>query len=216
MNLHRVQEKPDWEYVPREEWNVWQRTAARTDGWVTPGNITTVIGTGITLAGLAYVSEGHMARGAALVGVGRVLDLVDGRLADKTGTKSPRGEAMDAGADKILIGAGVAAGMRMGVIPIAAGTALLTQQAAISAVSAAARLREQQVHPERSGKLAMTAAWLSIGGYLLGNSAALDRDSQEVLQTSSHVAAGASLAFGAKALYHYGRRAFRRTEDLSS
>jgi phosphatidylglycerophosphate synthase len=213
MNLHRVGEKPDWEYIPQDKWKPWHKLAARTDGWVTPGNVISAIGAALTLTGIHQVANGHPGKGAILIGFGRSADLLDGFVADKTGTKSPRGEMVDASADKALVAVGVVEGLRAGLIPAEAGIPILVQQAAITVSSAVARWRGRELHPDRSGKYSMTGAWVGIGGFVLSKYVGQEADMHEVLQAGSYAASVASLAFGAKALYNYSRRAFGPEEQ---
>lgn len=94
----------EWELVPPHEQNVCQRVASATNGWVTPGNVISGIGAALTITGLLKYEKGDRTIGTALVGIGRVLDVVDGKVAKISGTRGNIGAVLDAGLDKYTTG----------------------------------------------------------------------------------------------------------------
>src|SRR6266446_5236311 len=118
MDMHQAGESPDWTKVPPRNRNFWQQIAADTQGVGTPGNALSVLGFSLVVAGLLVVASRSLWEGTFLVGLGRIADLVDGVIAQRTGTKSPLGRLLDAGLDKAgaLLALGVFAAVH--VLPI--------------------------------------------------------------------------------------------------
>ncbi len=101
MSLHQTTGKPDWADMPKANYNYWQRIAAYSSGIITPGNIITLVGIALVAVGLSEVYRHQYAVGIVALIVGRLADLLDGLVAEKTRTKSPLGEILDASIDKI-------------------------------------------------------------------------------------------------------------------
>lgn len=171
MNLHRANKKADWDEIPANERNVFQRIAAKTDGVVTPGNATSVVGAFTVASGLKDIYKGKTKRGIVKVGIGRVGDLVDGTVADKTGTKGPKGEATDAGIDKALMLTALPVLVKKGGLPKYAAGALLAQNAASAAIAAQAKQEDVTLHPSEDGKKAVFGQWGAVGLYGLAEAA---------------------------------------------
>lgn len=165
--MHRVGKVADWETVPPDAHNIWQRYAQRTRGWVTPGNIVSILGLCLVLIGLAYILAGRNVFGFVLVGIGRFADIIDGMLADKTGTKSPLGEAIDATSDKITLLAALIVFFAVHLIPSAIIFAVGCVNLAIALLSIRARMQRIHLHPSRIGKLATVVQWLGMVLYIL-------------------------------------------------
>lgn len=167
MNLHRVDKKPDWELVAPEEHSAVQKVAARTNGYVTPGNGITLAGGALVAAGLADICNGNTYRGLALSTAGRFADLFDGMVAHRTGTKSAKGEALDAGMDKLAaIGAlGVLAVKDL--VPIQAIGLFGAQNIINAGATAIAKKRGAEIHASKAGKLNTVYQWVSLGLFTL-------------------------------------------------
>lgn len=168
MNLHRTTGRPDWADVDPARYNLWQKLAVATRGIVTPGNLTTFVGLGLVLAGLLVIAQQNYWLAGSLIVVGRFLDLVDGWLADMTGTKSPLGEFMDAGADKLETFAAIIVMYYTSLAPWWLLTALLLPHLAITLLATIARVRQRELHPSRLGKLSMAMLWVSLFGLIAG------------------------------------------------
>jgi CDP-diacylglycerol--glycerol-3-phosphate 3-phosphatidyltransferase len=63
--------------------------------------IVTVIGFTITVTGAVLIALGYLAAGAGAMGVGAVLDILDGVLARLTGAESRRGAFLDSFTDRL-------------------------------------------------------------------------------------------------------------------
>ena len=167
MKLHRTTGKPDWELVKPADRNVFQKVAAATYAVVTPPNLVTVIGLGLVIYGLIAILQQQYWLGFVTVVVGRLLDIVDGWLAESTGTKSPVGELFDAAADK----AGTL--LTIAVFFVASITywwvivLLLIPQVIIPFVAYYKRRQGTVVHPTRVGKLSMAFAWVGLAGLII-------------------------------------------------
>lgn len=177
MNLHRTDHEAEWSTLPASSRNIWQIVAGKTNGWITPGNIITVIGVALTILGLIKILGDSYGYGLVYIAIGRILDVADGYIAHATGTKSPLGEAFDAIADKLLTAMIFIVFLVANIAPwyVLALLALPHVLAGLLAVWGA--VNKQRLHPSRMGKISMALVWVALIGYLLhevvANSAAL-------------------------------------------
>lgn len=147
----------------------WQRLAARTHGFVTPGNILTLAGGLVTLFGLWLLSAQHFGAAFWAIGFGRVCDILDGHIARLTRTAGPVGEIFDAGMDKIVI---LVAGVVLAVehtAPLTVLLAIVSLQIIVALLAMGARLGHIQLHSSRVGKYSTFALWLALLLYVLAD-----------------------------------------------
>ncbi len=201
MNLHRASATPEWATVPATEQNSWQRIAAKTGGVVTPGNILTMAGFGLAIAGLAALLAEHYWLGLAGLTAGRLLDIADGMAANFTGTKSPLGELLDASVDKLItlltiIVLGVTGLVFWWVLLL-----LLLPHFVITIISAQAFVAGQRLHPSRAGKLSMALIWIAIVCLILAYAVS----SSPIIELVSYILGGISVALGFIATLGYVR-----------
>lgn len=168
MDLHRPDKEPDWQRAPAQQRNAWQRLALATNGLITPGNALSATGLILVLIGIRGIYTGEVLKGVMLVAMGRVLDVLDGFMAEATSTKSRLGEAVDAVVDKIELVVALPILALVGVVlPWQAGVlALLHMINALCAVIA--RGRRVPLHASSIGKLAIASQWVAITLYGLG------------------------------------------------
>lgn len=166
MNLHRALEH-DWSTIAPEYQNFWQRIAHKTNGYITPANIITLIGFSIFLAGLLFIYTEDYIFGATLLLAGRLADIADGYVAHATGTKSPVGEALDASIDKIESLLVVACLAIWQILPIGVIAAIIFHAIAAITIFALARERNGRVHVNAAGKIATLLEWFYIGVFTL-------------------------------------------------
>jgi len=169
MKLHRAATKPDWELVRPAGRNRWQQLAARTGGVVTPGNLASTLGICLVGAGLVYIGFERLWAGLALLAAGRLCDLLDGTAAERTGTKSPLGEAVDASLDKIAALAALVVFTAAGVLPWPFALAIGLQNLPTSALAVAAKSRKHIIHPVAAGKVGGAVEWVALLGFVLGH-----------------------------------------------
>jgi phosphatidylglycerophosphate synthase len=163
MNLHRVEGQADWQKVSPPKWNSWQKAAARSGGVITIGNFFSLLGLlSVPLGLIIIVRDHHYISGVIILALGRLCDMIDGWLADKTGTKSPLGEKVDATFDKASTGLAVAVLAVSGILPWWALALLILPHLVISALALTVLRRGKVIHPSRAGKLSMAAGWLSL------------------------------------------------------
>ena len=167
MDLHRTKGKPDWADVPADKQNIFQRIAATTRGLGTPSNLVTLLGFGLVVYGLALIMQHQYLAGGVVVAIGRLCDVADGWLAQATGTKSPLGELLDAGIDKITTVLTVIIFYIADVAPLWALAALLLPHVIIVLIILWAMQQQRRVHPSLIGKFSMAAAWISMVGFLV-------------------------------------------------
>lgn len=161
MDLHRVDKKPDWQKVEMTQWNIWQKLAATTGGIVTIGNFFSVIGLVTVAVGLWLVLKYHAGLLAGIVlALGRICDLLDGWLADKTGTKSPLGELLDATFDKIAVFGTVLALLFSGQTNSWLVLVLLIPHILVAVVAVTAYIHKRRLHVSRLGKISMAFGWI--------------------------------------------------------
>lgn len=159
MKLHYATSRADWEAVPVPSRNRWQRLAARTHGVVTPGNVVSLAGVVLVLAGLMVVSVEHFWQGLGLILAGRVADILDGVVADRTGTKGPVGELADAAFDKLAAVIVLAVFVTFHWIPLVPVLCVAFHVTANSALAVTARVRRVELHAGAAGKIATMGAW---------------------------------------------------------
>jgi phosphatidylglycerophosphate synthase len=211
MNTHRTNKVPDWQEVPLDQRNMWQNVAASTEGFITPGNIITVLGAKFVFSGLLDIRKGQKLRGVVNISIGRVADIADGYVADKSRTKSPKGEAFDAGIDALEMGVALPVLVSEDILPARTAAAYFVQKAANTFSTVLAKKRGNEIHPSLAGKLTAVAQWSTIALYGL---AAATRDSEytlatDVLEEGAFAAEVLSLALGATASIGYLKDAFR-------
>lgn len=166
MDMHQAGKQAEWASIPEAELHGWQQLAARTNGWVTPGNMISVAGLLLVLAGLLILLQGHYLLSFLLVVVGRFADLLDGIVAHKTHTKSPVGEAVDAGVDKIELLVAVVIMLALETAPAMMLGIIIVTNVCIALISALAKLKKRHLHPVRTGKLATFILWVALGLYI--------------------------------------------------
>jgi CDP-diacylglycerol--glycerol-3-phosphate 3-phosphatidyltransferase len=192
MRLHKS-EVADWEDLAPGQMNSWQRLADRTGGVATLGNVISVAGAAIVSYGLYFLTRRHLTIGIILVLIGRLADVLDGMVAESTGTKSPLGEAVDAAIDKLILAAALIIMLGEQLLPFVVGLIMLFHTGYNSAVSLIAKAKRQPItlHPSFSGKLSAVFEWLSAGLYVLAVEA---KSHDSVAHHASLVAASLSFA----------------------
>ena len=199
MNLHRTSKQPDWEKIAEHERTFFQKIAFTTKGIVTPANAITVIGLLIVIVGLVYIIHGNYWTGLLLLAIGRLLDIVDGVVADKTGTKSMTGEFFDAAADKLGTVATIASIIFIAIADWWILVALIVPQIIIPLVILYKKRQSIHVHTTRQGKLSMVFTWVGIVSILV--SAATENPI--VLTIIIYVSALLAVTLGLYALWQY-------------
>lgn len=199
MNLHRTTGKPDWDNISPATRNIFQKVAAATSGILSPANIISVLGLGLVVYGLVEIINQQFWLGLVFVAIGRLLDIVDGAVAEATHTKSPLGELVDASIDKIgtlltIITLFVANIADWWVIVI-----LLLPQVIIPVTIFFKRRKGINVHPTRVGKVSMALVWVSVVGLLLVNALGY----MMTMVFGVYVIAVLSLVLGMYALWQY-------------
>jgi|AntRauTorckE6833_2_1112554.scaffolds.fasta_scaffold00037_7 phosphatidylglycerophosphate synthase len=210
MDLHYSNKKPDWYFTEPTDRNTWQRIAQATHGFVTPGNILSLSGLILVLFGAIRVSGDSAFIGLLTIAIGRILDLADGYIANKTGTKSRLGEAVDSTADKI---ASVIVFALFAIVGIMAfwQILLLFLLQLINAVSTlGAKKQSVPIQTSKIGKYATLLQWVTIGlyaGAFLTTKNSLPHDWLNII---AHLFFAMSLYTGVRASIGYARTATRR------
>lgn len=164
--MHRPEAAADWLTVQPEDYNVWQRLAVKSRKLLTPGNLFTTAGLVLVVWGLYDAILSHWLVAIVLLIAGRLCDLIDGWVADKTRTKNVVGAAYDSTVDKletalILITFVVAA-----IFPWWVGVALIMPHMIISVLGIEAIRNKWFFFPARTGKYGMAAAWVALPSFL--------------------------------------------------
>lgn len=201
LSLHRSDLKPDWLKIPVSRRNRWQRLAKRTNGIVTPANGVTFVGLGVALAGIIELLARHFWWAIILLAVGRLLDIADGVVADRTGTKSALGEILDATVDKVVTVLTVAALFVAQAAPWWLLGVFILPHIIISIIVIIGRATDLKLHPSRLGKTTMLLAWIVIPLVLLINALGLIWPHPLVVLT--YAAALVSAGFGFVTAYSY-------------
>jgi phosphatidylglycerophosphate synthase len=166
LSLHRTGTKADWDGVKPADRNYWQRWAARTNGIVTPGNVISVSGALLVLLGLYLLRLDNIFISIALITAGRLADVLDGYVAELTGTKSSLGEAVDVSIDKIVGFIALLVLLLTYLLPVLFIAIVGTQNVINSLIGVAGRYRQVHLHPSREGKLSVAVTWGSLVSYL--------------------------------------------------
>lgn len=166
-SLHRTGHLADWEMTPKNKRNIWQRVAFSTKGILTPANVISVIGAILVFLGLFYIFTNELALGFVCVAVGRFADLLDGAVAQATGTKSSVGEAVDAGLDKIIIFVAIVAFFVTGIVPLWAAVIITLRNLIIMTLGLLGKAHRVTLHPSRAGKYAAATEWSAILLFIL-------------------------------------------------
>lgn len=155
----------------------------------------------LTLCGLTLVFSGLLAilqekygLGLLLVAIGRASDIADGWVADHTKTKSPLGEALDAGADKLTTLATIVVFFAAHIAPLWLLTLLLLPHVIISVLAMRAHTRHYALHPSGLGKISMILVWLSLLGLMMQKAFELNWNGS--LMFGSYGTAGLSICLG--------------------
>lgn len=198
IQLHRVGEKADWEAVNPKDRNNWQKMAANTYGLATPANIVTLVGAVLVLKGLWMLSSSLTFTPILLIAFGRLADIADGIIADKTGTKSSVGEAFDAIVDKILALATIIVLAANNLVPILLIIVIGLQALLNSLASAYAKSKGKTIHPSFNGKIAAVSSWLSVVLFLLSK-----YKPEPILSTLGWVLFAVFVCFGSISTFNY-------------
>lgn len=201
MNLHRNTGTPDWEIIAVEKRTTVQKLAAATHGVVTPPNLISLIGFGLVVYGLVALLQEEYWIGLVALGSGRLLDVVDGAVAQLTGTKSPLGELVDATIDKFGTLFTIIVFYVAGISFWWLITALLLPQVLISLVVLYKRVKNEKIHPTLVGKLSMGALWVSLVGLVMIK--ALTLATVHPFSVAVYAVTAISVGLGMYALWQY-------------
>ncbi len=135
--------------------------AAQTAGVATPANVVSVLGGALVLVGLLKLADRSFI-GVVYIVAGRLCDILDGLVAEHTGTKSLIGEGVDALLDKLELYAALLLLTAYSIIPIFFTVTITLQALSVSIVAIVALLRRLDMHPYRIGKIATAACWVAI------------------------------------------------------
>ncbi len=211
MNLNSHAGVPDWELVDPLDWNQWQKRAAQTNGWDTPGNRETAKGLLYSSLGIALVAKGKTALGTTFIGYGRYKDIKDGKRAQETGTKSPRGAFLDALVDKVLVAEAVPVMVKQNVISTEQAVGIIGINALNAALNGIAQVRDREPKTNTFGKWYTFGTWAGIGLKLVGkvaeNICAQDIGKNAKLAGDVVLWAG-SIGLGALSSVGYAKEAF--------
>ena len=170
----------------------------------------------ISMIGAALVMHGskkiNTAEGLAECAVGRLADVLDGKVARMTGQTSNFGAALDATTDKIVMAKILYEMNKKGLAP----KKVLDSIAALNSINAVAtgiaNLRsaeKAETRPTKSGKLAMAGETVALISYIAAHIAEQDKNPKlaNILHKLGTTAFTASLPFAAHATYTYVKRA---------
>jgi phosphatidylglycerophosphate synthase len=160
---------PDWKKPGKGPKNIWQKIALKSYGAVTPGNLASLGGGIVAIYGLGVILNGEIVKGLGLLAIGRMADVADGIIAERTKTKSPLGEIIDASIDKFVLGSTLLVLGAIGLVPWIIVLFVALQNLANIIISVVAKLREKTIHPSRIGKVSAAFSWVTIILYPFGD-----------------------------------------------
>ena len=206
--MHQADRVADWHKVPVNQLNIWQRIAVRTHGALTPGNLLSALGLVLVLWGLLLIVDQRDGWGLVVIGSGRLADILDGLVADRTGTKSPLGELVDTSFDKISVLVAAVVFIVRDFTPWWLVLAIALQNVASILASLLARLRHMALHPSRLGKNAMAGVWFTLLLFGIGHVVQAEgwKVAAWVILAAGYVAGVATLGLGVTATLSYYRQ----------
>ncbi len=183
--------------------------AANTKGVCTPANIVSVLGAALVGVGLWYIYTDNLAWGFIFIAIGRLADIIDGAVAQATGTKSSVGEAIDASLDKAVVIAALIVFFITGTVPLLAAILIAVRNAINMILGLVGKSHKQPMHPSRAGKFAAAAEWVAILFFLI---AAVFGDqswhaAEVAAYTCGYIALGIALLLGVVAIKNYAHAA---------
>jgi len=164
--LNSLHTGAEWYSVPVAKRTAIQRTAARTKGVITPGNLASVVGFLLAVTGLLFLLQDNALAGIIGIALGRGCDLLDGFLARRTNTSSPFGEGLDAALDKVTVLLACVVFALTSIVPLAFLLFLFFEQSATAAATLLARRRGYNIHPIKRGKYATFLVWTAAIGFM--------------------------------------------------
>jgi phosphatidylglycerophosphate synthase len=135
---------------------------------MTAANIISLLGLSLVIAGIMLAMRHEAGWAAGLIILGRLADLADGFVADKTGTKSPLGEAVDATVDKIAMGLIVLLLLTYDGPARWFGIVVLLHFLYQVGTFVMAYRRHFRLHPSAIGKYTAATLWGGVALYILG------------------------------------------------
>ena len=216
-NLHTAGKKADWEDISNENRNIWQHIAASSKGVLTPANVISVLGAALVGLGLWYIYTDNVGWGFIYIAIGRLADILDGAVAQATGTKSSVGEAIDAGLDKAIIIAALIVFFITGTIPLLAAILIALRNIINMTLGLLGKAHKKAMHPSRAGKLAASAEWTAILLFIIAG--IFDAQNWTAAQATTfiagYVALGLALLLGLVAMKDYGAAAVGPNRELN-
>jgi phosphatidylglycerophosphate synthase len=201
--FHFARRSPDWQKISPTKRNRWQLWAAQSGGVITPANAVSVLGLALVIAGLALIGTRSYWWGLSMVAVGRLCDVLDGYVADATGTKGPVGEMVDVVCDKVGAFLALVVLMVTGIVWWPIAVALGLYNVANSVIGLLSKRRKLVIHPSKAGKFSTALQWLALVGLLLA--AAWGWPASSVWSVCMYGVAIAGLALGLFAARSYLR-----------
>jgi len=178
--------------------------AARTYGFITIGNIVTLIGFALVVIGVVLVVDARYLAGFLIIGAGRLCDLLDGWLADITKTKSYVGASFDVFADKFASLLALLALPSSSLMPWWPAIGIIIVQTVTGIASTLVVRQKIPIFPVKSGKIGMAVIWAGILGYVVG--AMFDGESGGVIRFLATCIAVVGVSFSGHAMLQYCRQ----------
>lgn len=216
MKLHRPKTRADWVDIAPGDQNWWQHVAAQTHGIVTPGNVISFLGLSVSLGGLGLFIHGIVMLGLAFILAGRLVDILDGLVADLTHTKSPLGAMVDASFDKLIAFLTLIVFAMHGVLPFWVALAIGVQNIANVVLALIARQRYKRLYPSRLGKNAAAGFWFAIMLFMALYLLAGTSDHfllKTILTESAYALFAGAMAIGIKASMGYFHVVFGKRSE---
>ncbi len=167
MRLHRRSGKADWEKVQPARRNRWQQLAATTHGIVTPANFISVAGLLLVVYGSWLLWQQAYVAGVSVAFVGRLADILDGYVAERTQTKGPVGETMDAAIDKLALAVLVPPVLSQHLVPLLVIVLVILQNIINIVIATVGKAKKIELRPTAHGKIATAFIWLCLGAFIV-------------------------------------------------
>lgn len=218
MNLHRTTLKAEWEAIDPQDYNYWQQIAAQTNEIIAPGNFITITGLTLVTSGLRDINNNQTLKGVLKIGLGRMCDVIDGTVADKTGTKSPTGEVLDVTVDKAEAILALPMCLKAGILPKTSSGIFFVQHASNIALATFAKKRNTSLHPSKEGKLSTASQWSSLILYGLAH-VVNNNDMPKIakgIEVTAHAMTAVTAYLASQAIIGYAKDVFIEQKILST
>jgi phosphatidylglycerophosphate synthase len=212
MKLHYASDTSEWEARQPAKRNLWQKWANATHGVVTPGNVFSIVGIATVFVGLWAIADGQLWRGLWLLAGGRFCDVIDGTVANATGTKSPLGEAIDTTSDKVAAFATLFVFATSDIAPWPVMLIIGLQSLLIAGLGFTAYQLHKKPHTVAAGKVGGASLWVGLLSFAFAAALHNHSTAHHIWGISAYLFCGIGFSLCWIAIFAYARSLQRKAQ----